>query len=303
MPEGYLDFRSDTVTRPTSSMRAAMASAPVGDDVFGEDPTVNRLQQRVAEVLGKEAALFVPSGTMSNQIGLRLHCKPGEEMICEAECHLYYYEQAGYAQLSGIAARPVPGVYGVIEVEQLQGLVRPENPHFVRTRLVCLENTHNRGGGRIQPYATVEAICRWARANGLAAHLDALIAEAVRHRKVLGGGMRQAGILAAAALYALEHHVDRLAEDHANAQRLADAIRQIPALALRPETVDTNLVFFTVDPAWGTAPEFSAELKQRGVLMNATGPTTLRAATHLDVSRADVDRAITIVDDVARRRK
>ena len=325
-----------------------MAEAPVGDDVFGEDPTVNRLQARVAEILGKEAALYVPSGTMSNQIGLRVHCKPGDEMICEAECHLYYYEQAGFAQLSGIAARTVQGADGVIRPEQLQGLVRPENPHFVRTRLVCLENTHNRGGGRIQPYATVEAICRWARDNGLRAHLDGarlfnaavatgieasrwaahfdtvsvcfskglgapvgsalagprdLIAEAVRHRKVLGGGMRQAGIIAAAALYALEHHVDRLAEDHANAQRLAAGIRQIDELRLQPETVDTNLVFFAVDPSWGTAPDFAAELKQRGVLMLATSPTRLRAATHLDVSRGDVDRAVETLKAVAARKK
>ena len=345
MSEGYLDFRSDTVTRPTPAMRAAMAEAPVGDDVFGEDPTVQRLQRRIAELLGKEAAVYVPSGTMSNQIGVRLHCRPGDEMICEAECHLYYYEQAGYAQLSGVAARPVQGVYGVCELEQFRPLVRPDNPHFVRTRLVCLENTHNRGGGRIQPYATVEAICRWAHENGLAAHLDGarlfnaavatgiqasrwaqhfdtvsvcfskglgapigsalagprdLIAQAVRHRKVLGGGMRQAGIIAAGALYALEHHVDRLAEDHANAQRLAAGIRQIERLRLSPETVDTNLVFFCVDPAWGTAADFSAELKKRGVLMNATGPTSLRAVTHLDVSSRDVDRALEVLQAVAK---
>lgn len=346
MPEDYLDFRSDTVTRPTPQMRAAMAGAAVGDDVFGEDPTVNRLQQRVAEMLSKEAAMYVPSGTMSNLIGVRLHCKPGDEMICEAGCHAYNFEQAGYAQLGGVAARPVQGEYGVMRLEQLQQLVRPDNPHFVRTRMVSLENTHNRGGGRIQPYETVEAICRWARQNGLATHLDGarlfnavvatgieaprwsqhfdtvsvcfskglgapvgsalagpgdLIDEAVRHRKVLGGGMRQAGIIAAAALYALEHHIDRLAEDHANARRLADGIRQIDELELRPSQPDTNLVFFRVDPAWGTAPEFSAGLKQRGLLMNATAPTMIRAATHLDVDSDDVDRAVAILKDVARR--
>ena len=344
MSDSYLDFRSDTVTRPTPGMRAAMAEAPVGDDVFGEDPTVLRLQERVAELLGKEAALFVPSGTMSNQIGVRVHCRPGDEMICEAECHLYFYEQAGYAQLSGVAARPVQGVFGVMELDQLRGLLRPENPHFVRTRLVCLENTHNRGGGRIQPYAAVEAICGWAHASGLKTHLDGarllnaavatgiearrwaehfdtvsicfskglgapvgsalagprdLIAEGLRHRKVLGGGMRQAGIIAAGALYALEHHIDRLAEDHAHAQRLAEGIRQIECLRLRPETVDTNIVFFAVDPAWGTAPEFAAQLKQRGVLMLTTNPTTLRAVTHLDVNRRDVDRAIEALKAVA----
>ncbi len=346
MPDQYLDFRSDTVTRPTREMRAAMAQAPVGDDVFGEDPTVNRLQQRVAEMLGKEAALYVPSGTMSNLVGVRLHCKPGDEMICEAGCHVYQYEQAGYAQLSGVAARPVEGRFGVLRIEQLEGLVRPDNPHFVRTRLMCLENTHNRGGGRIQPYETVEAICRWARSAGLATHLDGarlfnavvatgipapqwtqhfdtvsvcfskglgapvgsavagprgLIAQAVRHRKVLGGGMRQAGVIAAGALYALEHHVERLADDHANAQRLAEGIRQIDGLVLEPETVDTNIVFFRVDPAWAAAPQFSNELKKRGLLMNATGPTKLRAVTHLDVDADDVRQAIGILQDAARK--
>lgn len=347
MANGYLDLRSDTVTRPTAAMRAAMADAPVGDDVYGEDPTVQRLQNRTAELLGKEAAIFVPSGTMSNSIGVRLHCRPGDEMICEAECHLYYYEQAGYAQLSGVAARPVQGVDGVWQPEQLHGLLRPENPHFVRTRLVCLENTHNRGGGRIQPYAVVEAICRWAHDNGLATHLDGarlfnaavatgiearrwaqhfdtvsvcfskglgapigsalagprdLIAQAIRHRKVLGGGMRQAGIIAAGALYALEHHIDRLAEDHANAKRLAAGIQQIEGLRLQSERVDTNLVFFAVEPAMGTAAELAADLQTRGVLINATGPTTLRAVTHLDVSRQDIDRALSALKDAMRQK-
>jgi len=345
MSSEYLDFRSDTVTRPTPPMRAAMASADVGDDVFGEDPTVNRLQRRVAELLGKEAALFVPSGTMSNLIGVRVHCKPGDEMICEAGSHVYNFEQAGYAQLSGVAARTVRGTYGVIEPEQLEDLVRPPDAHYVRTRLVCLENTHNRGGGRIQPYPIVEAICAWARRAGLRTHLDGarlwnaavatgieparwaqhfdtvsvcfskglgapagsvlagprdLVAEALRHRKVLGGGMRQAGVLAAAALYAVEHHVDRLAEDHANAQRLAEAMRHIGPLRLEPDTVDTNLVFFHVDRSWGTAAEFSARLKERGLLMLPTGRTSPRAVTHLDVDRTAVDRAVEILKAIAK---
>ena len=246
-----------------------------------------------------------------------------------------------------IVRTAVQGSYGVMEPCQLEDLIRPANPHFVRTRLVCIENTHNRGGGRIQPYPTVEAICRWARQHGLATHLDGarlfnavvatgieaprwtqhfdtvsvcfskglgapvgsalcgpreLIAQAVRHRKVLGGGMRQAGVLAAAALYALEHHVARLAEDHANAQRLADGIRRIEELRLDPPEVDTNLAFFHLSPAWGTAAEFSARLKQRGVLMLPTGPATLRAATHLDVSSADADRALVAIQEVARRK-
>jgi len=346
MPHEILDFRSDTVTRPTPAMRRAMADAEVGDDVLGDDPTVLKLQARVAEVLGKEAALFVPSGTMSNLIAVRLHCQPGDEFLCEAGAHVYNFEQGGHAQLWGVAARPVEGHYGVLEPRQLEGLIRPDNPHYVRTRMVALENTHNRGGGRIQPYANVETICRWAHGNGLTTHLDGArlfnavvatgieavrwaqhfdtvsvcfskglgapvgsalagprdwIARAVRHRKVLGGGMRQAGVLAAAALYALEHHVDRLAEDHANAQHLAEGIRQIECLRLDPPDVETNLVFFHVDPSWGPAAQFAEALRRRGLLMLATGPTMIRAATHLDVDRPDVDRAIDILKQVARQ--
>jgi threonine aldolase len=346
MSDDYLDFRSDTVTRPTPPMRAAMAEAAVGDDVFGEDPSINRLQRRLAEMLGMEAGLFVPSGTMSNLIGVRLHCKPGEEMICDSGCHIFNYEQAGYAQLSGVAVRPVEGEYGVIHVEQIRECVRPDDAHCVRTRLVSLENTHNRGGGRIQPYETVEDVCNWARQAGLRTHLDGarllnaavatgipasrwaghfdtvtvcfskglgapvgsalagprdLVAEAVRHRKVLGGGMRQAGVIAAAALYALENHVDRLAEDHANAQRLADGIRPVDELQLDPDRIDTNMVFFRVDPSKGTARAFCDRLRSRGLLMLPTAPTKIRAVTHLDVDGDDVDRAIAILQDAVRR--
>lgn len=345
MPDQVLDFRSDTVTRPSAGMRAAMAAAEVGDDVFGDDPTIHRLQARVAELLGKEAALFVPSGTMSNLIAIRLHCRPGDEMICEAGCHLYHYEQGGYAQINQVAVRTVQGDSGVMRADQLAELIRPSNAHFVRTRLVTIENTHNRGGGRIQPYETVEAICRWAGQNGLRTHLDGarlwnavvatgiaaprwtqhfdtvsvcfskglgapvgsalagprdLLAEGLRHRKVLGGGMRQSGILAAAALYALEHNIERLAEDHANARRLAVGIGQIDQLEVCSEAIDTNMVFFRVSDRWGGAAEFSAALQRRGLLMNATGPTTIRAVTHLDVTAGDVDRAIEILKSAAK---
>lgn len=345
--DDLLDFRSDTVTRPTAGMRAAMAAAEVGDDVFGDDPTVLRLQERVAEMLGKEAALYVPSGTMSNLIAVRSHCRPGDELICEVDCHIYNYEQAGYAQFCGVAARTVQGAHGVMEVAQLENLVRPDNVHFVRTRLVALENTHNRGGGKILPYPGVEAICRWARERGLRTHLDGarlfnaaaatgieasrwaqhfdtvsvcfskglgapvgsalcgprdLIDEAVRHRKAFGGGMRQAGVIAAAALYALEHHVERLADDHANAQRLAEGIRRIDGLRLDPDVVDTNIVFFHIDRTWGTAAEFCDALKRRGVLMLPNTPTRIRAVTHLDVDRTAVDCALGILAEVARRR-
>lgn len=348
MVGAYLDFRSDTVTRPTPGMIEAMANAEVGDDVFGDDPSVHRLQKRLAEILGKEASLFVPSGTMSNQIGIRVHCRPGDEILCEAGCHLFNNEQGGYAQLSGVAVRPIPGTRGVMELDQLVDLIRPDDPHLARTRLVCLENTHNRGGGRVLPYENVEAICNWAHENGLATHLDGarlfnavvatgieaarwaeqfdtvsvcfskglgapvgsalagpgdLIAEAVRHRKVLGGGMRQAGFLAAAALYALERHVDRLAEDHANAQRLAEGIREIGLLRLEPDTFDTNIVYFHVDPAWGTAQQWVAAIKERGLLMVASQRTVVRAVAHLDVSAEDVDQAIVIMKAVARSKR
>jgi threonine aldolase len=331
-----MDFRSDTVTRPTPAMRAAMANAEVGDDVFNEDPSVLALQERVAALLGKEAAIFVPSGTMSNQIGVRLHCAPGDEFICDVGCHIYNYEQAAHVQLSGVSTRTVDGAGGVMQLDQLRGLIRPVNDHLVRTRLVCLENTHNRGAGRIQPYDVVESICDWAHERGLATHLDGarlfnaviatgisaprwaehfdtvsvcfskglgapvgsalagprdLIATARRHRKLFGGGMRQAGVLAAAALYAMDHHMERLTDDHANARRLADAIRSVPGLTLQPDEIDTNIVIFEVDPALGSAADFCARLKQDGLLMLAISPTQVRAVTHLDVSAPDVGRA------------
>jgi len=336
-----IDLRSDTVTRPSAAMRAAMAAADVGDDVFNEDPTVKRLESHVAELLGKEAALFVPSGTMGNQLGLRVHCNAGDEFLCEANCHILCYEQGAYAQLFGIAAQPIEGDHGVLHVEQLMHRIRPVgNDHCVQTRLVCIENTHNRGAGRVQPYDAVAEICGWAADNGLARHLDGarlfnavvatgisaadwashfdtvsvcfskglgapvgsalcgpadLIRQARRFRKALGGGMRQAGIIAAGALYALEHNIDRLAEDHANARILAEAVRATPGLRLDPENIDTNILIFEVDPELGTAPAFSARLRDAGVLMNATAPQRLRAVTHLDVSREQVQQAAGIL--------
>jgi threonine aldolase len=339
-----IDLRSDTVTRPSPAMRAAMAEADVGDDVFGEDPTVLLLEARVAEILGKEAALFVPSGTMGNQLGIRVHCQPGDEFLCESNCHVFVYEQAAYAQLFGIAVQPIEGDHGVLHVERLVNRIRPlNNDHAVRTRLVCLENTHNRGAGRVQPYDAVVEICGWAADNGLSRHLDGArlfnavvatgisaadwsshfdtvsvcfskglgapvgsalvgpadkIRQARRHRKALGGGMRQAGIIAAGALYALDHNIERLAEDHQNARILAEAIRSTPALKLHPENVDTNIVIFELDPELGTAAAFSARLRDAGVLMNAMGPQRLRAVTHLDVTREMIQHAAEILATV-----
>jgi threonine aldolase len=342
--EAVIDLRSDTVTRPSREMRMAMAQAEVGDDVIDRDPTCDRLQARIAEMLGKEDALFMPSGSMTNQIAVRIHCKPGDEFLCEAGCHIYNYEQAAFAQLSGLAARTVEGTHGVLDVAQLRGLIRPAQDHLVRTRLVCLENTHNRGAGRIQPHASVQAICAWARENDLRTHLDgarlfnavvatgipasdwaqhfdtvsvcfskglgapvgsalvgskAVIREARRHRKLFGGGMRQAGILAAGALYALEHNISRLADDHRNARRLADTVRRTPGLLLVPDQIDSNIVIFQVDAALGSAGDFAAALRERGVLVLAIGATQIRAVTHLDVDAAAIERAATIVAETA----
>jgi threonine aldolase len=331
-----IDLRSDTVTRPTPAMRAAMQAAEVGDDVFGEDPTVNRLQERVAALLGKEAALFVPSGTMSNQVCVKTHTQPGDELLCETTCHIYNSEAGGPAVLSGVTCRTVPGDHGVLDVTQLEDKVRPDNEHYVRTRLVCLENTHNRGGGRVYPLEKIQAISAWARRQGLAMHLDGarlwnavvatgtsaaewarpfdsvsvcfskglgapvgsalagardFVARARRNRKLFGGGLRQVGVLAAAALYALDHHIQRLAEDHRNAGVIAQAIADTPGLRLTPPDVETNLVWFAVDAELGSAREVGAALKKRGVLVHVAGPHALRACTHLDVSPAQAEQA------------
>jgi threonine aldolase len=338
-----IDLRSDTVTRPTPGMRAAMAAAEVGDDVFGEDRTVNKLEERVAQLLGKEAALFVPSGTMSNQIAVRVHTRPGDELLCDVNCHIFQYEAGAPAALSGVMCRTFLGEDGILDLAQLEGQIHPENAHLTTTRLVCLENTHNRGGGKIYPLDKIAAISRWARANKLAMHLDGarlwnaiiatgiagarwgeqfdtvsvcfskglgapvgsalvgrrdLIQQGRRVRKLFGGGMRQAGVIAAGALYALEHHVERLRDDHANAQILAGAIRSCSALKLVPDDVHTNLIWFRIDPAAGGAHDLTARLQERGVLVHALGSHALRACTHLDVSAAQIRFAADTIVDV-----
>lgn len=341
-----IDLRSDTVTRPTPGMRAAMAAAEVGDDVFDEDPTVHRLQDRVAALLGKEAALFVPTGTMANQICVRVHTRPGDELICETTSHVYVWEAGAPASLSGVTTRTVDGDYGVVNVGQLRDLVRPISEHYTRSRLVVLENTHNRGGGRVYPHEKIEAIASWARSNGLAMHLDGarlwnahaatgmpladsckpfdsvtvafskglgapigsaiagsreFVGQARGVRKLFGGAWRQAGVLAAAALYALDHHLPKLTDDHRNARVLAEAVRDTPGLRLDPPDVETNLVWFEVGPALMPAPKLAAALKDRGVLVHPAGPTTLRACTHLDVSAADVEFAVDALRQTCRK--
>jgi len=344
MSQDFIDLRSDTITRPTPAMREAIANAVVGDDVMGDDPTVIELQERTAAMLGKEAAIYMASGTMTNQIAIRLHCRPGEEFLCEANCHIYNYEQSAFAQLAGVAVRPVPGDFGVLRRDDVHDLIRPHDDHQVHTRLLALENTHNRGAGRVLPYEDVADVCQWAHENGLTTHLDGArlwnasvasgislekwashfdtvsvcfskglgapvgsalagpadqIREARRHRKPYGGAMRQAGIIAAGALHALEHHLDRLSEDHRHAQILVDAIRQADGLQLQPEQVDTNIVIFLVDAQLGSAADFVAQLRQQGVRMLATATDRVRAVTHLDVSEAEVHQAGQILIDVA----
>jgi threonine aldolase len=332
MSQSVIDLMSDTVTMPTPEMKRAMFEAELGDDVLGVDPTADKLQRAVAEMLGKEAAIFMPSGTMTNQIAVRLHCQPGDEMICEAGCHIYQYEQAAFAQLSGVATRTVEGDYGVLKVEQLLDLIRPAYDHQARTRLVTLENTHNRGGGRIFPLNELQRICEWAHSEGLKTHLDgarlfnAVVASGIsaktwcepfdtvsvcfskglgapigsalvgteedirrarRHRKLFGGGMRQVGLIAAGALYALKNHIDRLADDHARAQELAHAIQQIEGLDLEPAIVDTNIVIFRIAEQLGSAQQFVDGLKKYDVLALPFSRKHVRFVTHMHISPAD----------------
>lgn len=333
-----IDLRSDTVTRPTASMRRVMADAEVGDDVLGDDPTVLRLQERVAEILGKEAACFVPSGTMANQTALRALTEPGDEVIAHEGSHIIHYETGGPAALSGLMVRALPGPRGQFEPEQVRSAMRPPESHFARSRLVVVENTHNRGGGSVWPIERVREVAATARGLGLMLHMDgarlwnacaatgraaseyaapfdtvsccfskglgapagsavagskALIARVHRFRKMFGGAMRQAGVLAAAALHALEHHRDRLAEDHANARRLAEGLANVPRLVVDPASVETNIVYFEVaESAPMTAAELCLRVRDHGVWMFDTAPRRIRAVCHLDVTAEMITRAV-----------
>ncbi len=332
-----VDLRSDTVTRPTALMRAAIAAAEVGDDVLGDDPTVFRLQERVAAWFGKEAALFVPSGTMANLLAIRSVCEHGDELILDETTHSYHYETAGPAAIAGVSMRFLRGPRGVFHAAEIAPLIRPRESHFPRTRMVIVENTNNRGGGAVWPPEQVAQIGQAAQTHGLHLHLDgarllnaciargvapgdytrhadscslcfskglgapvgsilagsrAFIERAHRFRKMLGGGMRQSGLLAAAALYALDNHVERLAVDHAHAKVLAEALAAMPGIRLNPAEVETNIVIFGIDERLGSADDFAARLNERGVRLFSTGPQTLRAVTHLDVQREAIDRAI-----------
>jgi threonine aldolase len=320
-----------------------MADAEVGDDVFGEDATVNRLQEKVAALLGKEAALYVPSGTMANQTCLKVHTQPGDEIIAEKGSHIFNYETGAAAFLSSVQVHTIDGVRGLIRPEEIKKAIRPNVYYMPRTRLICLENTHNRAGGTIYPLELIQEISNLGRAEGIKLHLDGarlwnasvesgispmeyakffdsvsvclskglgapvgsviagtaeFVNEARHFRKLFGGGMRQAGILAAAGLFALEHNVTRLKEDHAKAKYLARELSQLPGFCIDLETVQTNIVIISVERTGKTPEEILAKLRSRGVLLTPGNYMGIRAVTHLDVSMEDVTKAAAIIRDV-----
>jgi threonine aldolase len=338
-----IDLRSDTVTKPTPAMRRAMHDAGVGDDVYQEDPTVNRLEQRAAEILGKQAGLFVPTGTMGNNIGIKLHTRHGEEVICEARSHVLNYELAMMGWFSGCLARPVYAADGILRWEQIRAEIRPLGPHWAPTGLIEIENTHNMAGGAVSPVEVVNEICDGAHELGLNVHMDGArifnaaaalgvsaatiaanvdtvmfclskglgapvgsmlvgTAEAMErarlYRKRLGGGMRQAGVLAAPGLIALEQMPARLHEDHANARFLAEGLARIEGMKIDPRRVQTNILIFDVTGTGQDGAAFSRLLKTRGVLANAVSAAAVRFVTHYDVSRAGCETALGACEEI-----
>ena len=331
-----VDLYSDTVTRPTPAMRRAMADAEVGDEQLFEDPTVRRLQDRVADLLGKDAALFLPSGTMANQISIRVHTRPGDELIAHRTAHPIHFESGGIAANAGVQVRPVDGPRGQYDGPTAATAIRPDWRETPRSRVLWVEQTSNLGGGSIWPLARISEVTDVARSHGLATHLDGarllnavvasgvdartyagafdsawidftkglgapigaclagsatFIEEAWRFKQQMGGAMRQAGIVAAAGLYALDHHVDRLADDHTRARRLAEALAELPGVAVDPATVETNIVL--VELTGSRRPDdAAAAFAAWGVRVSSFGPSTLRMVTHLDVDDSGIDHAI-----------
>jgi threonine aldolase len=335
MHNALIDLYSDTRTKPTAAMRRAMAEAEVGDEQAGEDPSVNALIRRVAALLGKEDAVFLPSGTMCNEIAVLVHCRAGEEVIADATAHIINSEGGAPAALAGVMIRPLAGTRGIYTAAQLEAAIRPDSRYAPRTRLVEVEQTANLGGGAVWPRAILDAVAAMAKRHGLASHMDGarlmnavvasgvsaadqaagfdsvwldfskglgcpvgavlagsknFIAEAWRWKQRLGGAMRQAGILAAAGLHALDHHVERLADDHAAAQALARGLQQMPGIAVEP--VDTNIVYFDVSGTGRSAAEFTKALAQHNVRVGAFGGGRIRAVTHLDVPGAAIPQAL-----------
>lgn len=338
-----IDLRSDTVTKPNEQMRRAMAEAEVGDDVYGEDPTVNRLEARAAEILGKEAALFVPTGTMGNTIGIKLLTEHGQEVVCDSRAHILDWELSMLAWFSGCLIRAVPTDNGILTWDTIKSVVKPVGPHWAPTGAIEIENTHNMGGGRVYPQAVIDEICDEAHAVGVPVHMDgarlfnaaaaagrpvseivakvdtvtfclskalgapvgsmvagprALMDKARLYRKRLGGGMRQAGVLAAAGLIALEEGPKGLAADHANAQYIAGRLAKMERISVFP--VETNIVIYDVSATGKSSKEISGALKARGVLMNGFTDKLMRAVTHRDVSRAECETAMDVLEEVVR---
>lgn len=336
-----IDLRSDTVTKPTPEMRQAIANAVVGDDVFEDDPTVKKLEAKVAEVLGKEAALYVSSGTMANQVSLRTLCDPGDEVICERGSHIINYEVAAATALSGIMLTPYDGVRGRLSLKQIEDAIRPPNIHHPITKLVALENTHNRVGGAVLDLEYIAEVERFVRDRGLGFYLDGariwnaaialnvkpgeiakhfdmvsvcfskglgapvgsavsgtavMIKKARRIRKMFGGGMRQVGIIAAAALYALEHNYERLKDDHRRAKKFAERLSKIDGINIDPESVETSIVVFSPDIP---ADKFLNEARQRGLLMVPFGQNRIRAVVHLNINDNDLVMALKIITEIA----
>jgi threonine aldolase len=337
-----VDLRSDTVTLPTQGMRDAMMNAPLGDDVWGDDPTVNALQENCAAMFGKEAALFVPSGTMANQIAIRCHTQPGDEIIVHKESHIVHYEGGGAAALSGCSFAMVDGERGFFTSDDVVASIRPDDAHFGNSALVSLENTHNRGGGSVWPLEQLQSVCTTAHAEGLRTHLDGarvwhaiiasnhnaktitaqfdtvsacfskglgcpagsvlmgtkdVIRQAHRIRKMFGGTMRQTGILAGAAAFAIDHQLERLVEDHLHAKALATGINQISGLSCDVENTETNLVFIDIDRSLGDGATLCRKLWKNGILAEALDPQRVRFVTHLGVTDADIERAIQVTAD------
>ena len=339
-----IDLRSDTITKPTPEMRKVIAEAVVGDDVHGDDPTVKELEQRTAQILGKPAALYVPSGIMANQVAIRTHTTPGDEILLDANAHIYYYEGGGPAALSGVMCHLLNGERGIFTADDVKRALRPKDIHFPRTTLVCLENTHNRGGGSIWPIQQIAEVEKTARQANLKLHLDGarlwnasaatgipedqyaqyfdsvsvclskglgapvgsvlagseeFIDRAKHYRRQFGGGMRQAGIIAAGGLYALEHHRRLLADDHKNAKNLARALVELPGIEIDPDTVETNIIFFKVTCM--PASDLAQALHDAGVHVLALGPDSIRAVTHLDVSTEQINQAIIIFGKILKK--
>jgi threonine aldolase len=338
-----IDLSSDTATRPSPEMRAYMMQAPVGDEQRREDPTVNALQERVAALLGKEAALYLPSATMANEIALKVHTRPGDEVILDRTAHIVNAEAGGPALLSGVMLYTVQGVRGVFTAQQVEDGIRRSGPHYPRTRLVAVEQTSNLGGGTVWPLDLLRSVAETAHRHNLRTHMDGarlmnavvasgipaqeqargydsvtfcltkglgcpvgalvagdreFMAEALRYKHLFGGAMRQAGIIAAAGLYALDHNVERLAEDHTHARILARGLAEIPGIHIDVAHVETNIVFFDVSRTGLTAAEAASGLLARGVRVGAMGRSLVRAVTHLDISQADVERAVAVAQQV-----